>query len=310
MHGGILARPRVQSCVGGARHTFHWTTSGQIRMRVDRISRQQCRLAPAGIPTLRYRLPRRSARHHGCRIKSGMTTVATSAARQCHWNSSPQPFTCAGSAPAARSMPHTVVLTVSSSGMPSSPSMRAASGAARRLVQNVVMAPRPVFGHFVHQGRQRLGLDRGEVVVDANAQVALGHGFDADGAVVGDYLLLHVVGVRRDERDADDLAQGQQLVQRQHRGGGGNARAFADALAQPPVGVEAEPAGGGAAPADHVDLGIGQQFGRCQDLAVVELAERAVVQRDLRHLETRKVGARARHGGHDGTGERLERGIG
>ena len=59
---------------------------------------------------------------------------------QFHWNISPQPSTAEGDAPAARNSPHTVVLTVSRSGTWSEGSTSLASGAACRLVQNVVMA--------------------------------------------------------------------------------------------------------------------------------------------------------------------------
>src|SRR5687768_13477944 len=59
------------------------------------------------------------------------------AAGYCHWNSSPQPSTCAVGIPASRSMPQTVVLTVSSKGIPSSRATCCARGAARKLVQQV-----------------------------------------------------------------------------------------------------------------------------------------------------------------------------
>ena len=168
-------------------------------------------------------------------------------------NSRPQPRTCAGSTPAARSWPQTVVLTVSSNGMSSSASTRSASAAARRLVQKVVMACGRARRDLAHQRAQALGLDQREVVVDADAQVALGNDLDADRAVVVDDALLHVGGVGRDQRQPRHAAQREQLVEREHRGGGRDAGALGDALDQAPVGIEAEPARRGAAPADDVD---------------------------------------------------------
>jgi hypothetical protein len=75
------------------------------------------------------------------------------------------------------------------------------------------------------------------------------------------------------------------------------------------IAVEAEPARRGAAPADRVHLGVGQQFGGRQDLAVVELAQRLGIQRDLGDGEAREMGAGPRHRRHDGAGEGLEGGV-
>ena len=81
----------------------------------------------------------------------------------------------------------------------------------------------------------------------------------------------------------------QQIAIGQHRGAGRDAGRGRDALAQPLVAIEAEPARRGAVPGDDIDLGVGEEFGGAQDLAVVELPQRLLRERDLGHLEAREM---------------------
>ena len=141
-------------------------------------------------------------------------------------------------------------------------------------------------------------------------EVALGHAVDAELRVVGDDALLHVGHIGRHQAERARAAQREDLVEREHRSRGRDAGGFGDACAQALVGIEAEPAGGGAAPADHVDTGVGQQPGRVEDLAVVELAQRSIAQRDLGDGEAREVGRGAGHLADHRAGQRLQRGVG
>jgi hypothetical protein len=59
-----------------------------------------------------------------------------------------------------------------------------------------------------------MGLDEGEVVIDADVEVSLGHHLDAERAIVVDDALLHICGVRRHQREPLDAADREQLVQR------------------------------------------------------------------------------------------------
>ena len=143
----------------------------------------------------------------------------------------------------------------------------------------------PCLGNLAQQFLQPSRFDQREIVVDTDFEVAFSNHLDSKGAVVVDDALLHIGRVGRHEAEPLNSAQGHQLVERQHRRGGANAGALGDALAQAAISIKAEPARGRAAPADRIDLRIGQQFRGGEDLAVVELAERLGRQRDLSHGE-------------------------
>ena len=64
-----------------------------------------------------------------------------------------------------------------------------------------------------------------------------------------------------------------------------DAGALGDGSAHTLVLAEAQPAGGGAVPADGVDLRIRQQFGGGQHRLQLELGLRALAERDLQHAE-------------------------
>ena len=216
--------------------------SGFSRARGSRARRT---LVPAGCARTAGAIVGRPSGRHG--------QPAASTHRQP--NSRPQPRTCAGSAPAARSMPQTVVLTVSSSGMSSSASTAlgqrrgAQVGAEGR--DGLRAAPRPPRASAASSCSGSTSAKSWLTLMPRWRSATTSMPMRA---VVVDDALLHVGGVGRDQRQPRHAAQREQFVQRQHRGGGRDAGALADALDQAPVGVEAQPARRRAAPADHVDL--------------------------------------------------------
>ena len=102
----------------------------------------------------------------------------------------------------------------------------------------------------------------------------------------------------------------EQLVEREHCCRRRDAGPGTNALDEAMVGVEAEPAGCRAAPADGVDARVGEQVGGGEDAGIVELAERGLRQRDLGDRSARSARWRRGTAATMALVERLERGIG
>jgi DNA-binding GntR family transcriptional regulator len=166
-------------------------------------------------------------------------------------------------------------------------------------------AARDVAHHLRDLVRARLG--EGEVV--ALAEVPLGDALDAGGGVVLHDRRLDIVDVRGHEAEARHAGAPEDLVEGEYRRARRHAGRRGDPLAQALVGIEAQPARRGSVPADHVELRVGEQFRGAEDLAVVELPERLVCERDLGDAEPPEMGAHLRQTGEHLRGHRLEHGI-
>jgi hypothetical protein len=158
----------------------------------------------------------------------------------------------------------------------------------------------------LRNGRLR-DLREGEIVL--KPQVALGRAGKARFVPVGHNPPLHVIAVRGHQPDVAHRGGAEDFAESKDRGAGRNASRSGDALAQPLVALEAEPAGRGAVPGDRVDLGVCEKLCRSQDLRVVELAECPVGERDLEHSEAGEMRSRLRNAGEHGDCGRLEDGV-
>eukprot|EP01022_Parablepharisma_sp_SALTPOND_P005414 TRINITY_DN1223_c0_g3_i1.p1 TRINITY_DN1223_c0_g3~~TRINITY_DN1223_c0_g3_i1.p1 ORF type:complete len:1108 (+),score=353.08 TRINITY_DN1223_c0_g3_i1:2794-6117(+) len=140
--------------------------------------------------------------------------------------------------------------------------------------------------------------------------MTLSHALVAGAGIVGDDGGLHIVEVGCHQAEALHPGEIEDLVQGQYRGAGRDAGGLGDAGAQPFIGLEAEPAGGSPVPADAADLGMRQQLGSAQDLAVIELRQRLVGQGDLGDAKTPEVGTGLGEVSQHGRGHRFQRGVG
>jgi hypothetical protein len=164
--------------------------------------------------------------------------------------------------------------------------------------------------HPADSGLKRCLIHLREAEILRESEVALGHHLNADAGVCRDDPRLNLGQVRRDEPDAPGSGQRQRLVEGKHGGAGLRTARGLDLPAEGMVGVEAEPAGGGAVPGNHLAAGIGEQACRAKQLLRRELGERAVTQRDLGDPEPTKMRRSLGDAGEDAGRHRLEHRVG
>src|SRR5215472_9444160 len=132
-----------------------------------------------------------------------------------------------------------------------------------------------------------------EVVL--KTRVPLGGAQDTSSAPILDNSGLDVVAVGSHKADARDACALEDFPKCQDRGAGGYAGRRGDPLAELLVALETEPASRRPVPCDDVDLGVSEQFGRAQDLILVELTVGGLRDRDLSHLKAAEMRTNVRH---------------
>ena len=136
--------------------------------------------------------------------------------------------------------------------------------------------------------------------------MALGHALKALPSVGLDDRLLQRILERRHQGEALDSPAAEELGQRQRRARSRNAGLARDRLAEPAVEVRAEPAAGGAVPADGVDAGVRQHARGSEHGLIGELRRCVIAERNMGHPHPAEMRGHVGQIAKQGIGHRLQ----